>query len=444
MAHCVTVQYKDGSKYCGESDNGTLHGCGILVKPSQKGVYEGLWVKDSQLRGVYTWPNGKQYAGDWKGPVRSGLGVETRPDGTKYAGDFSQNTMGPLGVLSLPTHGLYMGMWDSSGIQEGDGVEAYADGGFYRGQYKNGQRGGYGTRSSVAFERSRGDKPQIHQRPSIASLITKNFMSPSQSHSLTRDDKSLAAMMRSEHEQLDYMDDNGHNWKQVYEGEWINDKRSGYGVLKVTDCFTYYGQWKDNTRTGYGVLIREGVKNGKKGKNKDEVKEEGKWEDGKLIEPVKYKIKMMKTDLKQKVEEAHHEAIKAAIIARDKALAAETKANAAVAKSKVAELRANEAREHARTAATKVETTVTISQRAIEEACKIKGCVRITVNGQLYDDVPLAKSHTGASLDRSASYSYLQFAAESAIGSPQMPRRSITTTSSCHNIKGCSTYTNSD
>ena len=217
----------------------------------------------------------------------------------------------------------------------------------------------------------------------MASLITNNF----QSHSLTRDGKPLAAMMRSEHEQLDYMNENGHNWKQVYEGEWVNDKRSGYGVLKVTDCFTYYGQWKDNTRTGYGVLIREGVKNGKKGKNKDEVKEEGKWEDGKLAEPVKYKnFKVMKTDLKQKVEEAHHEAIKAAIIARDKALAAETKANAAVAKSKVAELRANEAREHARTASTKVETTVMVSQKTIEEACKIKGCVRITVNGQLYGE----------------------------------------------------------
>ena len=129
MAHCVTVEYKDGSKYCGESDSGTLHGCGVFVEPSGRGVFEGLWVKGSQLSGVYSWPNGKQYSGDWKGSVRSGLGVETRPDGTKFSGDFSQNTMGPLGVLSLPNHGLYMGMWDVSGVQEGDGVEAYADGG---------------------------------------------------------------------------------------------------------------------------------------------------------------------------------------------------------------------------------------------------------------------------------------------------------------------------
>lgn len=129
MACCVALEYKDGSKYCGESEKGILHGCGVFVESSNRGVYEGLWVNGGQHRGVFSWPNGKHYSGDWKGPVRIGLGVEKRPDGTKYSGEFSQNVMGPLGVLSLPTHGLYMGMWDSSGLQEGRGVEAYADGG---------------------------------------------------------------------------------------------------------------------------------------------------------------------------------------------------------------------------------------------------------------------------------------------------------------------------
>lgn len=131
MSQYVTFEYKDGSKYCGESENSTLHGCGLLVEPSGKGVFEGLWVKGSRIRGTYTWPHGKQYAGDWKGPFRNGLGVETRQDGTKYSGEYSQNIMGPLGVLSLPTHGLYLGTWDSTGVQDGDGVEAYADGGTF-------------------------------------------------------------------------------------------------------------------------------------------------------------------------------------------------------------------------------------------------------------------------------------------------------------------------
>lgn len=129
MSQYITVEYKDGSKYCGESEGGVLHGCGMLVEAGNKGVFEGLWVKGNQLSGVYTWPNKTLYEGDWKGHTRSGLGLESRPDGTKYSGDFFQNSMGPLGVLSLPSHGLYMGMWNDAGLQEGDGVEAYSDGG---------------------------------------------------------------------------------------------------------------------------------------------------------------------------------------------------------------------------------------------------------------------------------------------------------------------------
>lgn len=129
MSQYVTFEYQDGSKYCGESENNMLHGCGLLVEASNKGVFEGLWEKGSRLSGVYTFSQGKRYVGDWKGSFRSGLGVETWPDGTKYSGEYSENAIGPFGVLSVPTHGLYFGMWDSTGVQEGDGVEAYADGG---------------------------------------------------------------------------------------------------------------------------------------------------------------------------------------------------------------------------------------------------------------------------------------------------------------------------
>lgn len=171
------------------------------------------------------------------------------------------------------------------------------------------------------------------------------------------------------------------NWSQVYEGEWANDKRSGHGILKVSDYFTYYGQWKDNIRTGYGVLVHEGRKDKKKGGKKEEV-EEGRWENGKLVEPIKHsKIPLKgKNDLQMRVEEAHQVAIKAAAEARDKAKVAETKANAAAAKSKVAEMRANEARQHAESASKGVESAAMISKQAMEDACRIKGGVKIIIN----------------------------------------------------------------
>lgn len=250
--------------------------------------------------------------------------------------------------------------------------------GFYRGQYKNGQRGGYGTRSSAGYEKSKesfidsDDKTKqlkIHQRPSIANIMAKNAM----------------PTWRSDAGTLMSDGNRGNNWKQIYQGQWANDKRCGHGVLKVSDCFTYYGQWKENTRTGYGVLVHEGYKSGKRGKRKEEVKEEGKWENGKLVEPVKY-TRMMKTDLKSKVDEAHHEAIKAASHAREQALLAEAKANAAAAKSKVADLRAIEAQQNAESAANIVEQTVKISKETSEDVHMIKGSVMITVNGERYGE----------------------------------------------------------
>lgn len=105
------------------------HGHGVLVEARSQGVFEGLWIKGDEVSGVYSWPSGKQYSGEWKNQAMNGLGVETRADDIKYSGEFTQNMMGPLGVLDLPGHGVYIGTWGLAGVQEGEGVEGYADGG---------------------------------------------------------------------------------------------------------------------------------------------------------------------------------------------------------------------------------------------------------------------------------------------------------------------------
>lgn len=53
---------------------------------------------------------------------------QIRPDGTEFVGDFRENTRGPFGVLKLSssTGALYQGTWEE-GLQDGVGVEVYAD-----------------------------------------------------------------------------------------------------------------------------------------------------------------------------------------------------------------------------------------------------------------------------------------------------------------------------
>lgn len=238
--------------------------------------------------------------------------------------------------------------------------------GFYRGQYKNGLRSGYGTRSSAGYEKRQKEafadlNRKVKVQPSIASIASLQTLKKNLPEGNSADNI---------HE--------GVSWNQLYVGQWANDKRCGYGVLKVSDYFTYYGQWKENTRTGYGVLIYEGQKDKNKGGKGEEIKEEGLWDNGKLVET--FKKKLMKSELQDKVKEAHAEAIEAATQARDRAKVAEAKANAAAAKSKVAESRALEARQHAECACKGVENAVRIAEQSLQETYKIKGGVRIVID----------------------------------------------------------------
>lgn len=38
----------------------------------------------------------------------------------------------------------------------------------------------------------------------------------------------------------------------MYDGEWINDKKEGHGVMKYFTGCIYTGQWKNDQREGKG------------------------------------------------------------------------------------------------------------------------------------------------------------------------------------------------
>lgn len=133
---------------------------------------------------------------------------------------------------------------------------------------------------------------------------------------------------------------------QVYEGEWVHDKRHGHGVLKVLTKYTYYGQWAKNAMTGYGVMVYE---NGSK--------QEGEWHNGTLIAVVKrHKVLLFKShQLELKVKEARSKAWQAAETARHKAELATSRAASALAKSRLAAKVAEKAVVHSQLAKEKAE-----------------------------------------------------------------------------------------
>lgn len=221
--------------------------------------------------------------------------------------------------------------------------------GYYRGQYKKGVRHGYGTRSSASYEKREGQSPlpknfsdpkisSLHSfskhQSSVSSLKSPPHSTPSSvaqqsDGTSTPDRKDKATSFAVNASQASKQDLNA----QIYSGEWKEDKRHGYGVLKVLGLYTYYGEWNQNARTGYGVLSYESGR-----------KEEGLWQNGKLIEVFKRKKISFKTSqLETKINQAHTNAIQAADVARNKAMLSESRASTAIAKSRVAQKSAQQA-----------------------------------------------------------------------------------------------------
>lgn len=117
--------FEDGGTYCGEWKNSKAHGYGICTGPKGQARYEGSWNNGFELSGVYVWPNGHRFEGDWLGGRRHGLGVEFRGKWV-YQGEWEEGFKARYGIQKSQSGARYEGSW-TSGLQEGYGIEIYAD-----------------------------------------------------------------------------------------------------------------------------------------------------------------------------------------------------------------------------------------------------------------------------------------------------------------------------
>ncbi|XP_055327368.1 junctophilin-2-like [Paramacrobiotus metropolitanus] len=126
--------FDDGGMYCGGWEEGKATGHGICTGPRNQGEYAGSWHLGFEVSGCYTWPSGNTFSGQWQNGKRHGLGVETRGRWI-YRGEWNQGLKGRYGTRSsLTTGAKYEGTF-SNGLQDGYGTETYADGGTFQGQW---------------------------------------------------------------------------------------------------------------------------------------------------------------------------------------------------------------------------------------------------------------------------------------------------------------------
>uniref|UniRef100_A0A087Y613 Radial spoke head 10 homolog B n=1 Tax=Poecilia formosa TaxID=48698 RepID=A0A087Y613_POEFO len=157
--------------------------------------YEGE-TSEGQIHGegVASFHGGHEYKGIFSKGLMEGSGTFTQANGVKYEGDF---------VCNLPT---------------GQGTFTWLDGSTYTGEISRGIRHGMGTykcpRTGMSYS-GQWDHGKRHGKGKV------------------------------------YYDEDQTSW---YDGDWVVNKREGWGERGYPSGNTYTGEWKNNLRHGEGTM----------------------------------------------------------------------------------------------------------------------------------------------------------------------------------------------
>ena len=136
--------YPDGREYTGEFKGGIPDGQGTLISPDGR-KYVGEWkdgIPDGQGTAIY--PDGRKYVGGFKNGELTGQGIKTAPDGMKYVGKVKNGKANGQGIKTAPNGRKYVGEFEDD-KPNGQGTLTYPDGRKYVGEFKDGKANGQGN-----------------------------------------------------------------------------------------------------------------------------------------------------------------------------------------------------------------------------------------------------------------------------------------------------------
>jgi hypothetical protein len=94
--------------------------------------------------GIYVFPEGGQYAGEFTGGEFTGTGLHVFADGNRYEGSFTNSIPHGFGVLTYADGSVYTGQFDR-GVVNGKGTIEFANKSMYEGEFVGGIFDGTGT-----------------------------------------------------------------------------------------------------------------------------------------------------------------------------------------------------------------------------------------------------------------------------------------------------------
>ncbi|XP_053551194.1 radial spoke head 10 homolog B [Bombina bombina] len=221
--------FKDGNVYRGIFSEGRMHGNGKYSWTDDV-TYEGDFIMNSITgHGLYTWPNGSQYEGEVYNGLRHGTGQYTS-EGQEvlFVGEWLNGKRHGKGTIyyNKERTSWYEGEWNG-GQKEGWGIQRFASGNIYEGQWKENKFHGVGRMRWISADEE------------YTGEWENGIQNGYGSHTwFTKREPKTQFSMRNE-----------------YVGSFVSGARHGYGQFNYADGSMYVGEWKNNTKHGMAKFI---------------------------------------------------------------------------------------------------------------------------------------------------------------------------------------------
>ncbi|XP_052274745.1 radial spoke head 10 homolog B-like isoform X2 [Dreissena polymorpha] len=228
------ASFSGGHEYKGQFADGFMHGRG-KYKWADGVTYEGEFMRNQVTgKGLYQWPDGSTYDGDVVFGKRQGVGTfKCRNSAMSYSGDWAMGKRHGKGRMDYDSAGksYYEGDWVNN-VRHGWGTRQYPSGNIYQGMWFNNVRHGEGTMKWV-------DRDQIY---------TGQWENGIQ-HGVGQHIWLLRRVLGSQYP-----------LRNMFDGDFVNGLRHGYGTFYYANGAKYEGGWKNNMKHGKGKFT---FKNGR-------------------------------------------------------------------------------------------------------------------------------------------------------------------------------------